>query len=67
MDSVELKNQVEGQRIPGKVLGRYAKCYKVIGVKIGSFFLVKKVTPLTMLAMISNTTMTLLISVNFSF
>lgn len=65
-DSVQLRLFLLSRIAPGREPRRRMECYKVIGVKIGSFFLVRRVTPLTMLAMISNTTMTALISVNFS-
>lgn len=65
-DSNRLRRTLLKKRVPSTALNKQFKCYKVIGVKIGSFFLVKRGTPLTMLAMISNTTMSLLISVHFS-
>lgn len=65
-DSTRLREFMIRHKMPGKVVDREMKCFKTIGVSIGSFFLVKRATPLTMLAMISNMTMTMLISVNFS-
>lgn len=65
-NSCELHKYLMSNRIPGREISKELECFRKVGVRIGSFFLVKRGTPLTMLAMISNTTMTMLISVNFS-
>lgn len=65
-DSVQLRWLLMSRVRPGRALRKSMKSYKVIGVQIGSFFLVRRVTPLSMLAVISNITMTALISINVS-
>lgn len=63
-DSTELRDYLLSQKMSGKVVNKELKCFRVASVKIGSFFVVKRGTPLTMLAMISNVTMSMLISIN---
>lgn len=66
-DSCELRKYLMSQKLPGKLaLGKEMRSYKVIGVKIGSFYVIRRGTPLTLLAMVSNTTMSLLMSINFA-
>ncbi|CAL8087211.1 unnamed protein product [Orchesella dallaii] len=64
--SIQLQTSLQAQKLPERKIHKQMACYKVIAVNIGSFYIVKRSTPLTMLGMISNTTMTTLISVNFS-
>jgi len=64
----ELKRFLMSRRVPYcKEVKRELEAFRVVGVKIGSFYCVHRGTPLTLLGMCSNTTMTMLISVNFSF
>lgn len=65
-DSGELHSYLLWHKIPGQEVSKEVNSFRRIGVRIGSFFLVKRQTPLTMLAMISNSAMSMLISVNFS-
>lgn len=65
-ESLSLLEYLLTQKTPGSLANKEMICYKPIGVNIGSYYLVKKETPLTMSAVVSNVTMTMLISNSFS-
>lgn len=66
VDSHRLHRTLLATKTTSKTLARDFNRFRIIGVKCGNFFLVKRGTLLTMLAMISNATMSLLVSIHFS-
>lgn len=65
--SLQLFQDMVAKKCSGKRVQKLLRSYKILGVEVGNYYQIHRITPITLLAMVSSATMNLLISVDINF